>query len=120
MTESGVSATPRGALHSCDVSRIGVGVCAALVAVLVMASHASATNHHCANEQPMAASKRIVVAREITEVSDIYVTCWRATIRHRVIGAGLDSLRRIRIRGTQLRWLNHGQAKQARLGPGRR
>jgi hypothetical protein len=46
---------------------------------------AVAANSHCANEEPLYASKRIVIARELTESSDIYVTCWRRTNKHRVV-----------------------------------
>jgi hypothetical protein len=52
--------------------------------VIAQPVHASA-NHHCANEQAAYSTKRLVVARELTEDSDIYVTCWRASNRHRVI-----------------------------------
>ena len=46
---------------------------------------AKAANHHCSNEQPLYATKRMVIARELTDSSDIYVTCWRRSNRHRVV-----------------------------------
>jgi hypothetical protein len=45
----------------------------------------SATNHHCNNEQALYATKQFVVARETTEASDMYVTCWRKSNKHRVV-----------------------------------
>jgi hypothetical protein len=53
-------------------------------AVIAQPVHASA-NHHCATEQAIYATKRLVIARELTEDSDIFVTCWRATNKHRVV-----------------------------------
>src|SRR6266540_6015315 len=69
-------------------------------------AHASA-NEHCANEEPLAASKRIVVARERTELSDIYVTCWRKTNKHRVIAkfpAERNQDVAVRMRGAWVVW----------------
>jgi hypothetical protein len=68
---------------------IAVTVAVPVVAVTPAAStevrSAAASNHHCRNEQPLYASKYLVVAREMTEASDIYVTCWRKTNKHRVV-----------------------------------
>jgi hypothetical protein len=62
-----------------------VAIPAAMAASARVARARAATNHHCTNEQALAASKRIVIARETTEISDIYVTCWRKTNKHRVV-----------------------------------
>jgi hypothetical protein len=62
-----------------------VGAPAAMAASRRIVPAPAASNHHCANEQPLVASKRIVIAREMTELSDIYVTCWRKTNKHRVV-----------------------------------
>src|SRR4051812_26179531 len=74
-----------------------------------------ATNHHCANEQPVAASKRIVIAREKTELSDIYVTCWRRTNKHRVVAkfAAADNQDvAFRIRGQWVVWRYRTEAPE--------
>jgi hypothetical protein len=57
----------------------------ALLLLMTAAAPAPATNSHCRNEQPLYASQRLVVARETTEASDIYVTCWRSSNKHRVV-----------------------------------
>src|SRR5881392_885971 len=79
----------------------------ALSATALAAGPAAASNHHCANEQPISASKRIVIARELTEASDIYVTCWRKTNTHRVVAkfpAEDNQEPTFRIRGEWVVW----------------
>jgi hypothetical protein len=57
----------------------------ALLFLMTATTPAPASNSHCRNEQPLYASKRLVIAREMTEASDIYVTCWRRSNKHRVV-----------------------------------
>jgi hypothetical protein len=68
---------------------IAVTMVVPVVAVTPAASaetgSAAASNHRCRNEQPLYATKYLVIAREMTEASDIYVTCWRKTNKHRVV-----------------------------------
>jgi hypothetical protein len=90
--------------------------CLVLLLVVMSAPAAAATNHHCANEQPLAGSKRIVIAREQTELSDIYVTCWRRTNRHRVMArfpAADNQAVAFRIRGEWVVWRYRTEAPDA-------
>jgi hypothetical protein len=79
--------------------------------------HASA-NHHCANEQAIYATRRLVVARELTEDSDIYVTCWRTTNKHRVIAkfpAAEDPDPGLRAKGECVVW-RYRRGQRDRMG----
>jgi hypothetical protein len=85
--------------------------------VIAQPVHASA-NHHCANEQAIYATKRLVIARELTEDSDIFVTCWRATNRHRVIAkfpAAERQMPAFRAKGPWVVW-RYRRAQRDRMG----
>jgi len=68
---------------------IAVAMLVSAVAVTPTASAAvrssTVSNHHCRNEQALYATKYLVIAREMTDASDIYVTCWRKTNKHLVV-----------------------------------
>lgn len=86
-------------------------------AMIAQPVHASA-NHHCANEQAIYATKRLVVARELTEDSDIYVTCWRTSNKHRVIAkfpAAKDPDPALRAKGEWVVW-RYRSAQRDRMG----
>jgi ribosomal protein L35AE/L33A len=75
----------------------------------------AANNHHCRNEQPLYASKSVLIARETTESSDIFVTCWRKTNKHHVVVKFPAEDRQevaFRIRGAWIVWRYRRTATQ--------
>jgi hypothetical protein len=94
------------------LSTLSCGVALSAAAAFLVASATAsrvqaASSHHCRNEQALYASKSVVIARETTETSDIYVTCWRATNKHRVVAkfpAERHELVAFRIRGAWVVW----------------